>query len=63
MEVEMSRNTKIVLGIVGGLLVICCLGVVIAVAFIPDMLANFADNAFTEDAEEATVSFFIESME
>lgn len=49
----MSRNSKIVVGIIAGILVVCCLGVVIAATVLPSMVAEFADEAFVEDPAQA----------
>lgn len=40
----MSRNTKIVLGIVGGIIGVCCLIAVVVVLVVPRMFENFADS-------------------
>lgn len=49
----MSRNTKIVLGIVGGLLLLCCGAAVLLVTVVPGMMARFAEGAIVEDPQEA----------
>ena len=49
----MSRTTKIVIGIVGGLLALCCLGALAAVLILPTAVERFAENTFTDDPEQA----------
>ena len=49
----MSRTTKIVVGIVGGLLALCCIGIVAAVLILPTAVERFAENNFTDDPERA----------
>jgi len=49
----MSRNTKIVLGVIGGILVACCLLVAVAVIFLPNLAENFLEQSFTEDPAQA----------
>lgn len=49
----MSRTTKIVIGIVGGLLGLCCIGIVAAVLILPSAAQRFAENNFTDDPERA----------
>ena len=49
----MSRNTKIVLGVIGGILAACCLLVVIGVVFLPNLAENFLEQSFTEDPAQA----------
>ena len=49
----MSRTTKIVIGIVGGLLILCCLGVGLAALLLPRAAQSFAENNFTDDPERA----------
>lgn len=39
----MSRNTKIVLGIIGGILGVCCLIAVVVALVLPRMFENFAE--------------------
>jgi hypothetical protein len=39
----MSRNTKIVVGIIGGILAVCCLIAIVAALVLPQMFENFAD--------------------
>jgi hypothetical protein len=45
----MSRNTIIVLSVIGGVLALCCLLVIIAAVMLP----RFVDQAIVEDSEEA----------
>ncbi len=40
----MSRNTKIVVGIIGGILAVCCLLGIVAALFLPRIAENFAEN-------------------
>ena len=40
----MSRNTKIVVGIIGGILAICCIIAIIAALVLPRMFATFAES-------------------
>ncbi len=40
----MSRNTKIVVGIIGGILAICCIIAIIAALVLPRVFENFAEN-------------------
>ncbi|MCA9928469.1 MAG: hypothetical protein KC419_08330 [Anaerolineales bacterium] len=47
----MSRNMKIVLGIIGGLLACCGAAVVITIIFLPRLASNFAEESFIEDPE------------
>ena len=49
----MSRTTKIVIGIVGGLLALCCIGIVAAALILPTAVERFAENNFTDDPERA----------
>ena len=49
----MSRTTKIVIGIVAGLLILCCLGIGLAVLLLPRAVQNFAENNITDDPERA----------
>ena len=49
----MSRTTKIVIGIVSGLLILCCIGAIAAVLIIPRAIEGFAENNFTDDPERA----------
>lgn len=49
----MSRNMKIVLGIVGGIVVCCSLAIIVAIVALPRFASNFAEESFIEDAEEA----------
>lgn len=52
----MSKNAKIALAIIGGLVVVCCLGVVIVTVLAPAILgpavAEFADQNFADTPEE-----------
>ncbi|MCB8944192.1 MAG: hypothetical protein H6658_10600 [Ardenticatenaceae bacterium] len=50
----MTRTTKIVIGIVGGLLALCCLGAVALVLIVPTAIERFAENNFTDDPERAS---------
>lgn len=52
MENTMSRTTKIVIGIVGGLLLLCCLGIGLAALLLPRAVQNFAENSITDDPEQ-----------
>jgi hypothetical protein len=52
---SMSRNTKIVVGIIGGILGVCCLIVVVAALVLPRMVGNFAEG-FDNPAEAAEVA-------
>ena len=47
----MSRNTKIVVGIIGGILGVCCLIAIVAALVLPRMFQNFAEGI--EDPAEA----------
>ncbi len=49
----MSRNTKIVLGIVGALLVICCAAVVIVAAVLPGIAEEALGEVVVEDSQQA----------
>lgn len=49
----MSKNTKIVIGIIVGILLICCIGAGIAATILPRMAGNFAEEMFIEDPEQA----------
>ncbi len=49
----MSKNTKIVVGIVVGVLVVCCLGAGIVVTILPRVAKNFADEAVIENPTQA----------
>ena len=51
----MSRNTKIVIGIIGGILGVCCLVVIVAVLVLPGMFGNFAES-MDDPAEAAEVA-------
>jgi len=47
----MSRNTKIVVGIIGGILAVCCLIAIVAALVLPRMFENFAEGV--DDPEAA----------
>ena len=47
----MSRTTKIVIGLVGGLLALCCLGTVAFVLVVPRAVERFAEENITDDPE------------
>jgi hypothetical protein len=49
----MSKNTKIVVGIMVGVLIVCCLVAGIAAVVLPRMVANVAESAVVEDPEQA----------
>ena len=53
----MSKNAKIALAIIGGLIVVCCLGVVIVTVLLPAVLgpaiSQFAEQNFADNPEEA----------
>lgn len=49
----MSRNTKIVLGVIAGIVGLCCLVAVVVAIFLPRYAERFADEAFAENPEEA----------
>lgn len=49
----MSRNTKIVLGVVGGILALCCIGAVVAFAVLPTVATRFFEQTYVEDPEQA----------
>jgi len=49
----MSRNMKIVLGIIGGIALCCIISVIAAVVFLPQWAANFAQESFIENPEDA----------
>ncbi len=51
----MSRNTKIVIGIIGGILGVCCLIAIVAVLVLPRMVERFAAN-IDDPAEAAKVA-------
>lgn len=61
----MSRNTKIVVGIIGGILAICCIIAIIAVLVLPRMFANFAegvdDPAAAADVASSIVDYDLPS--
>lgn len=48
----MSRNMKIFLGVIAGILIICCVGAVITFVALPTIAARFFDQALIEDPEE-----------
>lgn len=48
----MSRNMKIVLGIIGGVIVCCGVAVIAGVLFLPRLIEDFADESLIEDPEE-----------
>lgn len=49
----MSRTTKIVLGVIGGLVALCCLITGIGFLLLPRFASQFADQVFSEDPAEA----------
>lgn len=49
----MSRNTKIVLGVIGVIVAACCLLGVIGAFLVPRFAAQFAEQAFVEDPAQA----------
>lgn len=49
----MSKNSKIVIGIALGVLIVCCLGAGIAITILPRMLENFAQDAVIENPDQA----------
>ena len=51
----MSRNTKIVIGIIGGILGVCCLIVIVAALVLPGIFQNFAES-IDDPAEAAEVA-------
>jgi hypothetical protein len=51
----MSRNTKIVVGIIAGIVGICCLIGIVAAVVLPRMFANFADS-IDDPAQAAEVA-------
>ena len=51
----MSRNTKIVIGIIGGILGVCCLIAIVAALVLPRMFQNFAEG-IDDPAEAAEVA-------
>ena len=53
LEDIMSRNMKIILGIIGGIVVCCSLSVIVGIIFLPRMASNFAEESFIEDPEMA----------
>jgi hypothetical protein len=61
----MSRNTKIVVGIIAGILGICCLIAIVAAVVLPRMFANFAegvdDPAAAAEVAESIVDYDLPS--
>jgi hypothetical protein len=49
----MSKNTKIVVGIIVGILLICCIGAAIAATILPRMASDFAEGAIIENPAQA----------
>jgi hypothetical protein len=49
----MSRETKIILGVIGGLLAACCLVGGALLLFVPRTIENVVETSFTEDTAEA----------
>jgi len=49
----MSKNTKIVVGIIVGVLIVCCVGAGIAAVVLPRMAVNMVEGAVVEDPEQA----------
>jgi hypothetical protein len=49
----MSRTTKIVIGIIGGLAVLCCISVALVVFLLPRFATDFVENNVTDNPEEA----------
>lgn len=45
----MSKNVKIVLGIVAGILVVCCVSTIIMAMFLPRMAREFAETSLVSD--------------
>ena len=58
----MSRNTKIVIGIIGGILGVCCLIAIVAALVLPRMFQNFAAG-IDDPAEAAEVAASIVDYE
>src|SRR5262245_23933874 len=52
----MSRNTKIALAIVGGLVGVCCLGVILVAVLAPAALGSIFGNAVASNPEEAAAT-------
>lgn len=61
----MSRNTKIVVGIIAGILGLCCLMAIVAALVLPRMFENFAQNvddpAAAADVAESIVDYELPS--
>jgi len=53
LEDIMSRNMKIVLGIIGGIVICCTFSVIAAVVLLPRLASTIAEESFIEDAEQA----------
>ena len=49
----MKRETKIILGVIGGLLAACCLVGAALLLFVPRTIENVIDTSFTDDSAEA----------
>lgn len=49
----MSRNMKIVLGVVVGILTLCCIGAVVTVTVLPGIATRFLEQTYVEDPEQA----------
>lgn len=49
----MSRNMKIVLGIVGGIVICCTLSVIAGIVFLPQLASSIEENVLLEDPGEA----------
>ena len=49
----MSRNMKIILGIVGGIVVCCSLSIIVGIVVLPRVATNFFEESFIEDPEQA----------
>lgn len=52
----MSRNTKIVLAIIGGLVAVCCLGIIILTLVAPAALASIFGGAVSSSPEDAAAT-------
>ncbi|MCP4419293.1 MAG: hypothetical protein GY805_21985 [Chloroflexi bacterium] len=61
----MSRNTKIVVGIIAGIVGLCCLIVIVGFLVLPRMFSNFADSvddpAAAADVAESIVDYKLPS--
>lgn len=61
----MSRNTKIVVGIIAGIVGVCCIIAIVAVLVLPRMFENFAENvddpAAAEEVAESIVEYDLPS--